>query len=208
MSDPQVSLKPTCYYHIYNHSVGKENLFMRDADYIYFLQKMKEHVLPFTEIISYCLMPNHFHLVVRMKSHEEIESAIKLKIPAQQFESKRANDENYTSNQIGKAFSNLFNTYAKHYNFVNGRTGTLFKRTFRRKEIEDISYLRRLICYVHQNPLAAGFATDLRSWKYSSYEAVTTIKNTLVQRETAIELFGDLENLIYCHQKMEEISIG
>src|SRR5688572_31037687 len=66
MSDTQVPLLPTHYYHIYNHAIGRENFFERDADYDYFLKKAEQHLNPVCTILSYCLLPNHFHFVVQI----------------------------------------------------------------------------------------------------------------------------------------------
>jgi REP element-mobilizing transposase RayT len=208
MPDSQVSLQPDGYYHIYNHAVGRENLFEKDDDYTYFLKKLKEHVLPISDILSYCLLLNHFHLVVRIKDHSAITTLLKQKSGISQFERENKKRDDYVGEQISKIFSNLFNTYAKHYNFVMNRSGTLFKRNFRRNRIEDMAYLRRLICYVHQNPVAAGFCRQMQHWKYSSFNAILSSGSTMIPRDEIIELFGDLENLKYCHLKMEELEIG
>ena len=208
MPDPQANLQPELYYHIYNHAVGRDNLFEREDDYIYFLKKLKEHVLPVSDILSYCLLPNHFHLVVRIKDYKTVESFLKLKTGADKFEHKRKDNPDYLSEQISKAYSNFFNTYAKHYNFVKSRGGTLFKRNFRRSKVEDMIYLRRLICYVHQNPVAAGFSQRMERWKYSSYLATISSQPTMILRDEVIAFFGDLENLKYCHAKMEDLDIG
>jgi putative transposase len=208
MPDPQTILRPTHYYHVYNHAVGKENLFERDADYIYFLKKLKEHVVPVSEVMSYCLLPNHFHLIIRVKTHEDVENFLRQRLGIEKFDKAKNSNEYFLSDQISKIFSNFFNTYAKHYNFWKGRTGTLFKRNFRRKDIETTAYLNRLICYVHQNPVTAGFAQSLEHWKYSSYAALISTHPTLIPREEIISLFGDLDNLKYCHSRYEEIDIG
>ena len=72
MSDTQVPLLPTHYYHIYNHAIGSEKLFKRDADYVYFLKKTEQHLKPVCTLLSFCLMPNHFHFVVQIKPEIEI----------------------------------------------------------------------------------------------------------------------------------------
>src|SRR5690554_7732864 len=63
------------YYHIYNHANGDENLFREQKNYEYFLEKYKQHINPIAETIAWCLMPNHFHLLVKMKTEEEIVAA-------------------------------------------------------------------------------------------------------------------------------------
>lgn len=71
-----------------------------------------------------------------------------------------------------------------------------------------MQYLQRLICYVHQNPVEAGFVFQPEQWKYSSYNAIVSSNQTLVARQEVIELFGDLENFIYCNSKPIEIGVG
>jgi putative transposase len=207
MSDVQVQLQPGGYYHIYNHAVGTDKLFEKEKDYLYFLSKLKTHVLPVSEIISYCLIPNHFHLVVRIKSFAEVEEFLKNKFGEEKFKKKKTADSYFLSQQISKQYSNLFNTFSKHINFWKGRTGTLFKRNFRRKEIQDMAYLLRLISYIHQNPIDAGLVSQAQQWKYSSYAALLSDKPTLIPRKEIIDLFGGLENLKYFHLKRTEIQI-
>ncbi|MEP7169134.1 MAG: hypothetical protein ABI855_07150 [Bacteroidota bacterium] len=208
MSEENIPLQPEQIFHIYNHAVGKENLFERDDDYIYFLKKMKEHLLPVSEVISYCLMPNHYHLVLRFKEIETIKEFLKQrKKGILSIEELMRQNENYLGKQLSQVCSNFFNTYAKHYNFVKSRTGTLFKRTFRRKEVSDTDYLKTLICYIHQNPIASGFAQNIYEWKYSSHKAVLSSQPTLISRKFVISLFDDLENYKYCHSKNAEIDL-
>jgi putative transposase len=206
MKDHQPLLQPGCYYHIYNHAVGKENLFERNEDYAYFLNKMKAHLLPVTEVLSYCLMPNHFHMIVRIKTEDRMDAGVKNKShrtgPDQPLEA----EERVLMTEISKRYSNFFNTYAKHYNFMKSRTGTLFKRTFRRKQIEDMKYLRRLVCYVHQNPLTAGFSS-IDGWKYSSYGSLISDKETALIRDHVLDLFGGKDSFIECHRQLEEIDL-
>ena len=64
-------LLPTKLYHIYNRANGREHLFIEDENYGFFLQKVSQYILPVAEIYSYCLLPNHFHLLVKIKTIEE-----------------------------------------------------------------------------------------------------------------------------------------
>ena len=206
MAEENIPLRPEQILHIYNHAAGNENLFERDADYIYFLDKLKKHLLPVSEVFVYCLMPNHFHLVIRFREtslvKEFFRQRIKSKLSMEQLIQQK---EDFLGKQLSQVCSNFFNTYAKHYNFVKSRTGTLFKRTFRRKEVDDMDYLRTLICYIHQNPAASGFTESILSWKFSSYRALVGLQPTLLSREYVINLFDDLENFKYCHAKNVEL---
>ena len=205
MSDPQIILEPEHYYHIYNHAVGNETLFSTDKDYIYFLSQLKKHILPVSELLSYCLMPNHFHLLLRFKNENEIKVFLNTVLKGNTADELIKKNKNHISEKLSQVLGNCFNAYAKHFNFFKNRTGALFKRAFRRKKINDMDYLRKLICYIHQNPIEAGFADEPHEWKYSSYRGLISSKHTLLPREEIIGLFGDLENFIYCHKKLLEL---
>ena len=70
-------LKPDTTYHIFNHANGFENVFCEDDNFRYFLEKYWVYIAPVAETYAYCLMPNHFHLVVRIRKQEVIEAIIR-----------------------------------------------------------------------------------------------------------------------------------
>ena len=63
---------PGSYYHIYNHANGRENLFIEERNYCFFLERISIYILPFINLHAYCLLPNHFHLLISIKEIEEI----------------------------------------------------------------------------------------------------------------------------------------
>src|SRR3990172_7806093 len=71
---------------------------------------------------------------------------------------------------------------------------------FKRKRITDENYLRKLVHYIHYNPVEAGLAASCKEWQYSSYNALISTSPTLIAREEVIEWFDDLGNFIYCHK--------
>lgn len=66
-------LQPNRSYHIFNHANGFENIFTEDENYRFFLDKYNQYILPIAETYAYCLLPNHFHLVVRIRRREVLE---------------------------------------------------------------------------------------------------------------------------------------
>lgn len=206
MAEILIQLEPDKYYHIYNHATGKENLFENNSDYNWFLKKIKKYILPVSDVHAYCLMPNHFHLLVRIKSGEDVRKVFNEKNKAQlKIDDLKYHIENDMCNSLSKYYSNFFNAYAKYFNFSNGRRGTLFKRAFRRKLIKDHDYLKQVICYIHQNPVKAGLCNHPGVWKYSSYNAITNNGETLINKKAVISLFDDLENFIFCNSTLVEI---
>ncbi len=192
MADTKINLEPEKYYHIYNHAVGNELLFNSDNNYLFFLKLVKKYLIDYADIYAYCLMPNHFHFIIKVK---DIEKPNKGSVP------RRVNKKN-----IGQQFSNLFNSYAQTFNKENIRKGSLFVNRYKRKLISDEKYLLKLIHYIHFNPVAADLCEDLTDWKYSSYNAIIGNHFTLVVRQQILDLFEDKGNFIYCHKIEPTIS--
>jgi len=143
MTESLVPLEPESCYHVYNHAVGSENIFLTEKNYVSFLLSFKSYILPYADLLCYCLMPNHFHLIVRFKTLEEISSVIKKLNDSKGFPHKRALTPEEITLYLSQQFSNYFNSYAKAFNNENYRRGTLFKRAFRRKPILSSEYMTR-----------------------------------------------------------------
>jgi putative transposase len=191
MQDKKAILLPDTTYHIYNRANGNENIFVNKGNYFFFLEKYKHYISPIADTFCYCLMPNHFHFLIRVKSERELMKTL----------SNLTGFENL-SGLIAKEFSNFFNSYSKAFNKQQDRKGSLFMRPFKRKRISDEKYLRKLVHYIHHNPVKAGLANNPTEWEHSSYNAITIPKEepeNFILRNEVIEWFGDKENFIYCH---------
>ena len=141
-------------------------------------------------------MPNHFHLIVRFHSFDEIRyEFIKRNIIKDTI---LTHDK--LSELLSKQFSHYFNRYAKSFNKQEYRRGALFMTAFKRKPIENDYYLKRLIRYVHLNPVNDGFAIQPSDWKFSSYNSLISLKPTLLIRDEVIDLFDTIDNFKYFHQ--------
>jgi len=73
MSQKIVPIEHDKFYHIYNQGINGENLFREKANYSYFLQQYDKYIDPIAETFAWCLMPNHFHVLVRIKEEDEID---------------------------------------------------------------------------------------------------------------------------------------
>ena len=161
MSANQEPLKPDKFYHIYNHGVGNDSLFFNDNNYIYFLKKFAEYISPIANAYAYCLMPNHFHFLIQIKSEKEVFQFLKEsnKLPDEEITltgfktlSGGITEIDFFSLHISKQFSNFFNGYSQALNKQQSRKGNLLIRSFKRKEITSSEYLKSLILYIHSNP--------------------------------------------------------
>ena len=186
-------LEPERVYHIYTHANGNENLFREKENYRYFLKKYGEHIFPVAETLAYCLMPNHLHLMVRVRKEEELEVLF------------RQRDKTFQKFQtfgklISKAFSNLLSAYTQAYNKKYNRRGSLFQPNFKRKLIQNDAYFTALIAYIHNNPIHHGFEKEPEEWLYSSWHGYLSDKPTRLAKEEGLAWFGGKEEFLQIHR--------
>jgi len=179
MAKKPLLLCPGRFYHIYNRACGFESMFNETSNYDFFLENFCIRLNSFLDIYCYCLIPNHFHFLVKMKYVEGYENISYL---------------------YSKKFSDFFNSYTQSFNRYFKRKGSLFNQNFRRKEIDDILYLRTLVIYIHRNPITHGLVSDLTHWGYSSYKEIFEVDNAICRSNEVISWFGGLEKFIECHK--------
>lgn len=199
-------LEPNYIYHIYTHANGNENLFREDDNYFYFLNKYSEYIHPVAETFAYCLMPNHFHLMVRVREEDVVFNFIKSRKPSLQgFQTLEG-----FSKIISRQFSHLFNGYSQAYNKKYDRRGSLFIPNFKRKLINNDAYFIRLIAYIHNNPIHHGFVKDLNDWPHSSWHSYLVNKRTKLARKEGLKWFGGKEQFVEFHKeiKMTDVVLG
>ncbi|MBL0342861.1 MAG: hypothetical protein IPP71_19440 [Bacteroidetes bacterium] len=80
MGCPRDLLKPNKLYHIFNHANGKDKLFKEERNYPFFMKKIEKWILPCCDIHAYCLIPNHFHFAMKIKSEKELSTIFEEKI--------------------------------------------------------------------------------------------------------------------------------
>ena len=189
-------LKPDVFYHLYNRANGSEKLFITDENYLFFLRKYREYISTICHTYCYCLMPNHFHFLIQIKSEQELELFFN------QTASKAFPKSKTLEKLLSKQFSNFFSCYTQAFNKQQQRKGSLFMKNFKRKKIDDKSYLLHLVKYIHYNPLEAKLANELNEWKFSSYTSLLSKTPTLLKRNELIEWYSDLANFMSVHKTM------
>ena len=175
-------LTPGYYYHIYNRGNNREPIFFSDDNYRYFLKSYAEYIEPVAETFAYCLLPNHFHILVQIKE--------------QQGENTKP-----TSQQ----FANFFNSYTKSINKAYQRTGSLFEKRFGRILIESNEQLLWLVVYIHRNPQKHGLIADFRHYRHSSYQTILKAGNapkiaTKIKTDAVLSWFGGLLPFVHAHE--------
>ena len=196
MADYHPPLLPNEYYHIFNRAVGIEKLFRNADNYIFILNKLKDHILPVADIFSYSLLPNHFHLLARIKTENEL---------IEHFKFKKGKDFNMLKDSLPdfvmKQFSNWMNGYVKAFNKMYKRKGSLFMDYLKRSEAQDDGDITSFIFYVHKNAVHHGLTNRIGEWPYDSYKSIVSKLPTSLVRDEVIEWFGSVEKFIEFHNQ-------
>jgi REP element-mobilizing transposase RayT len=148
--------QPGNYYHFYNRGRSRLTIFHNHADYLAVLTKIKSYRAAFKlAIIAYCLMPNHYHFLVRQEG----------------------------TFRAGLLPQRLFNSYAKTYNNRHQHSGTIFEDNYHVKLVDKPEYLLHVCRYIHANPVKDGVAQQVALWPYSNYLEWVGLRNgSLVDR--------------------------
>lgn len=179
-------------FHVYNQGNNRQKLFFNEENYEYFIDKIKTYVLPYADVLAWCLMPNHFHLMLHIR---KLESEINLE-PTTKTERIKKQGENRSFNQsIGIALR----SYARGINREQNRSGSLFRNNTKAVEItslkglmptlsstkniqfltsvlEDKQYPQICFNYIHLNPIRAKMVKISTDWKYSSAQDFAKIR--------------------------------
>ncbi|MFD2530880.1 transposase [Gracilimonas halophila] len=155
------------------------------------MNRFGKHCTHIFETYAYCLMGNHFHMVVSVRDIEEQE---KLFIESDLRPKKLRSPS--------KHLAHFFSSYTQSINKQENRTGSLFQKNFKRKEIDSEEYFRQMVVYSHINPIKHGFSKSLTDYPFSSYQIYLNSEETFIQRERTLELFGGRKKFITAHENV------
>lgn len=167
------------FYHIYNRGNNKNLIFFEDRNYQYFLKKIKKELDAYCNLLAYCLMPNHYHLLVQVKPTEE---------------------KTYLNNHpLIRKIGSLQSSYTRAIQKQNNTSGSLFQQKTKAKLIDTSSskYLLSCLHYIHQNPLKANLVSKLEQYEFSSFNEYLHQKEKLCNMEIAKQYGLYNENTFY-----------
>ena len=185
----RIPIEPGKFYHIWNRGNNRENLFYSSRNYEYFIRLYAGYLDPVVETYAFCLLPNHFHLLVRTKLFLEVS-------PAGETSNTRK------SNPVSLAFQRFFTAYSQAINIQERRTGSLFEKPFKRLEISSTRQLANLVHYIHTNPQKHGITDDFRQYPWSSYERIIRDKPSKLKKEEVLNWFSNKENYVNYHARI------
>ncbi len=172
------------FYHIYNRGVEKRKIFIDEGDHLRFIQTLQYYQFSgpkprfsthhrfkikdfsnnpkIVEIICYCLMPNHFHLLLKQVKEKGI----------QEFSSK------------------VLNSYTKYFNTKNRRIGPLLQGQFKAVPVENDEQLLHLSRYIHLNPFVSELSKYRENFPFSSFaEFISSSNNSICVKEYILDFY-------------------
>ena len=177
-------LEPERIYHIYNRGINGGQLFFNHQNYLYFLKLVAAKINPIAKVYSYCLLQNHFHILLEIRS----ETIIRQTFPEK--------EKTVIHHIISHQFSNAFNSYSQAVNKHFGRTGKLFELPFRRKEITSSQQLMNTVLYINKNPVKHKITNNFLTYPYSSVDEIINNKSVLVESDIMLSLFNNTDAFI------------
>ena len=176
-------------YHIYNRS--NELLFYTRENYIYFLNNVRKHILPYGDILAYCLMPNHFHILLTVNEKGVEFSRLNFRECMQ---------------LLPKSIGTMLSSYTQAINHQEGRMGSLFAHTTKAKMLNNAenNYALNCFMYIHQNPKMADLVEKIEDWEFSSYpDYIGKRDGTIINKQLALEILNlDINDIEYITNKL------
>lgn len=153
---------------------------------------------------AYCLMPNHIHFALEIRSEENILQEWQARQMASLEEGKTLKPIGKISEYLALRFGKFFQAYSQAFNKQQKRMGSLFIPNFKRKEVESQDYLNNLVHYIHSNPVHHGFSKSMMDWEFSSIHAYWLDKQTKIAKLETIDGFGGREKFELSHKTIAE----
>ena len=181
-----VSLKPNAFYHIYLSGEYPQTLFPSDRDYQRFLQLYVAHITPVADTYAYCLLPNHFHFFVRVRTlREQVRAWLTAKKAGNEFQPA------YPDNALSRLFANFTEQDQPTLTIV---------------EVSQRQQFAPLIRYIHQNPALHGYCDNFREWHWSSYKALLTNQPTRIPVQIVMRWFHSAEWFEELHWEKQDVT--
>lgn len=201
-------------YHIYNQGNNKQKIFFREDNYLFFLQKMKSHLLPYADIMAWCLMPNHFHWMIYVR---EVEACYKsggaYMSGGATFSRTPTTSEEEKVISLNHSIGILLASYTRAIQKQEGTSGSLFRDKTKAECVTKFNgitpsfynsnhgtyinipnpeneYPQICFRYIHDNPVKAKLVTKVDDWEFSSFRDICGLRNGKLINKERIKEFG------------------
>lgn len=177
-------------YHVYNRSYEKTIIFRTPDNFRFFIKKLNE-LNGTCEVLAYCIMPNHFHLLIYISDNSHGTEPLKLDQPSMQ--------------RISRKIGTILSSYTQAFNKSTNRSGSLFQPKTKCKELTDKDYPFTCFHYIHQNPMKANLALSMEDWEFSSFNEYFKGVRGICSRVTAYKILDIPEDSILFYNQSYQV---
>jgi len=187
-------------YHIFNQGNNQRQIFFKRDNYLFLLKKIETYILPYADILAWCLMPNHFHLMVLVREEE-------ISISEGFTQSEVLTNKSIKTRTFNDSIGIMLRSYTRAINKQEGLSGSLFRKEIKAECIDypngvipsfikskiniqnpEKQYPQVCFNYIHQNPVKAKLVTNEVDYEFSSAKDYANIRNgKLIDKEVAFE---------------------
>ena len=200
-------------YHVYNRGNNSQTVFFSRENYLFFLEKLRTYILPHADVLAWCLMPNHFHLMISVNhvvvehseqmSQDRVSEGFTLSETLTKLSRKRT---------LNESIGIILRSYTRAIQKQQRVTGSLFQKETKalcltepqgvslayfnthfgmmgNLDLPETNYLNVCFDYIHLNPVSGKLVAEPEDWEFTSYrDYFCGRKGKLVNRELAKEL--------------------
>ena len=153
------------FYHVFNRGVNKQQIFLNDKDYQFFLDKLLQLKKKYDHsIYAYCLMSNHFHISIQTRK-----------------------------SPISKIMASITMSYSMYFNKRHEHVGPVFQNRFKSILIENDPYFLKLSQYIYLNPVKAGLVKDPIDYQFSGIREALGLEPLRILDADIVRLIGETE---------------
>ena len=216
-------------YHLCNRAneAGMRICYEED-NYAYFLRCLARKMSAYIQFYAFCILPDHYHLMVRIRSEREVlqaatrdiqqlrpDVARMLELPphmpicqlSDNWQMYPALRTRLAAWAVAEQYRRCMLGYTKALNKRLGCRGSLMQKPFRRKLFEEPASWKRLMRYIHQNPSRHGYVPDFRTWPWSSWQAYMRKGSTQLPRKEVFSWFGGKDGFAKWHAMASRMEI-
>lgn len=194
-------------YHVFNRGNNSQTLFFNNENYLYFIDKVEEYIKPHADILAWCLMPNHFHLMIEVENEQ-------LEVPVAGITYQNSSVDNAIPAEyrtLNKSIAILLRLYSRSVNIEDDKQGALFSQPTKalcltkpeykpvyfenhfgiigNQSLKEKDYLSVCFNFIHLNPVTAKLVEKPEEWEFSSYrDYFMEREGKLVNKQLAGEL--------------------
>ncbi len=188
-------------YHIYNQGNNKQKIFFKRENYLFFLKKIRTHILPYGDVLAWCLMPNHFHLMVLVR---ELELSVKTHRVTQ------SHPVSTSTRSINQSIAIMLRSYTRAINKQENSSGALFREGTKAECINspngitpsfisesgitkiniknpEKQYPQECFNYIHHNPVKARLVKNAVDWEFSSAMDYAALRDGKLINKVVVE---------------------